>query len=526
MKWQFTKYLSSTNEIRRRSTQLLYLCFLVLLFVFMPSLRSGKTPPAQNLGTLKNNTQQLGRSNALLILEMLPKDSKAHNELSTSFSRIERLSNKNIQLINVLSSQVRNRDSVNSFFDLGLVNEYEAEQLYQSLYSYRAEILGILGIHHESVVMSLLNISKFSTNEEGKLRPFYELYFKRRSADEIQAYLNTLYVSVVNLESLCYLESSKRILAEYSAEVDISEHLIYLLEAQQISDGFSSSKNTYRYEIIGNRNNKRLYLEKLIKDQYATQEVILFNTYFNANEDKLLVKVEHMGETEYFSLTKPGAFIYFPQYEGAYRFIFEQENTLWTSDIQVYAPEKEQNNIPLALGVENTIPLPEDIADLPFELQFESTNGSVGSANKKIYIKPTQLGTLNISASCKTPYGMIRIGSYSFEVEAPRLPVLHIGNVLNGGSMSKEEILQQSKVSIKRNYSTDYQIIRFQLSVFNPQTGTSSRIFHNQGENFSASIVNMLQDVKSGDRLLIDEIVTSVGGTETITLAPYLLNIK
>lgn len=516
---------------RKRSVQILYIVFLIIILSFIPNtFREHFIDSKAEITNL--NELSLAKSNREIALfsEFIKQDPELYQDLKFRALEMERLHDQCLVYISELENKLKSVEE-KLFFSgsTALWSTNELDSLIHMVHLYRSGLIELTEYQSTTQIDSLLNIKRFIRDTEGNLVAL-DKYLGSDPQSGLR-YLEWLKLKLNSAYATALQSLEKRIVRSYN---DSRKHskikLPDIRENSSLADFF---RHAEKQEFSSQRISKSSELESIkINAQHRSSISLHDLVYYKVNfskrsENNLSIRVSHMEGDQYFSLDASGDFLYVPQTTGTYSFTFSVGNEIVRDQVYV---ERNENAVvvnefqSLFKGLQNEIQITDQLMQFSPDIAVETDNGNWSYSEGKLYVQPSNTGKTSIRIFANMPYGKILLVDGVYDVYDKPLPLFSINGALNGGDIKATNSL--NIVLLNDNPSLDqFYIKSFIINVISKSSNLQQSSFYIRGESIDQSVENIVSQLKSGDKLLCDEIEIRNSSGQIFKLAPYVLNI-
>lgn len=223
---------------------------------------------------------------------------------------------------------------------------------------------------------------------------------------------------------------------------------------------------------------------------------------------------------------KVSGYIDFQGKDGNQKLAFETEYTVFQGAATISA---DAMNV-MYIGLDN--PLSVSVPGFPPEKVNVSMPGGtlVKKGGTKFIAKVRKRGTIKVNVSVKMDDGKVKsMGSQEFRVRNIPKPIAQLGTLQNGQVSSVGTIRANANRiygSLGEGFAFEgiKYIVKDYVFLFVPRRGEPKTI-RGRGQNLNAGMKRLVSRMKSGDRILLDQIrATGPGGTRN--LAPVIITAR
>lgn len=531
MKEWFKKYFDTSADLRRRSVHVLYLIFLVIILSFIPSsFDKHKVDPQADLLELSEYSVQQANTEIKLFAQIIQDRPDLYQDLKFSALEMERLNSSCTNYLKRLIREVESKGSSVLFKDNNKanINSLEVDSLFSMLLTYRSSINELTEYTAADQLDTLLPLTKYVTDNEGKVIAINE-YFEGSNENTIN-YLKWLTVKVNKAYCIGLNNLSKSIARTFNSLDEVQLSRITSDDKQSSLRDFFKGKRTAPDIPRNTSDNGKnsISIEALHSSDLNVKDLIHFNVkYITSEDEELVVHIKSLDEDLYYNMPKEGSFFYIPQKAGNYTFSFSLGSAKLREQVYVNPPNKlmVQNDLPrLFKGVTNNLKLSEVIVENQWKILAESDNAKCSYQNGKLNIIPNNGGIMKLNIFAIMPYGKILIDKSEYEVIDYPLPSFSVNGLLNGSAFNNQSDL--NIILLNDNPGLDQFTIRsYNLTTVNTHSSNNIKTYYLRANTINTAVRSAISAMRSGDKLLFDQIKVSNTRGEIFTLSPYVLNI-
>ena len=542
----FQTYLSKENSLRQKAVNLFYLVFLILIFSFIPSGFVDSTfHTNSSLDRISNEVNQLNNTTTKYFLHLLKNEPELLLETKDRLILIDGITKNTTDYIDELKLKLIKVDKTDEygFFKFGrdentsneiMIRGKQADSLFNKLEAYKKTISEYLTPREVEEINEILPLPKYELNSDGDYVPATEFYFSRTPltvavlnlshfksrVERIKVFTHQKMVKSVLFEnaSIVPFESMKLAEGETFGDIVGNSTIQEFFEKLEPSGYLQSEKQKVEYR------KSRYYIESLTDTIHPMGKAIQYYAYFDTSGTKnLKIQVASDDGTQYFGLSKPGPFYFFPSSKGRYTFSFNNGKKTTTKKITVIDADPIIQNTRLStlyIGLDNPLNIKTSEFDENDNLEAEITDGQVIRKGEIFYARVFKKGITQVRIYSQMPYGRIKIAEKSFVIRELHKPIPSINSILSGGIVKKSNLSQFKVMSLQTDeylVDEDVYIADFDFMLVYDDYKAVVKPIKNIGSSFNAKILEALKKAEAGDILIFSNIRTlSSRGVETI----------
>jgi len=431
----FQTYLSKENSLRQKAVNLFYLVFLILIFSFIPSGFVDSTfHTNSSLDRISNEVNQLNNTTTKYFLHLLKNEPELLLETKDRLILIDGITKNTTDYIDELKLKLIKVDKTDEygFFKFGrdentsneiMIRGKQADSLFNKLEAYKKTISEYLTPREVEEINEILPLPKYELNSDGDYVPATEFYFSRTPltvavlnlshfksrVERIKVFTHQKMVKSVLFEnaSIVPFESMKLAEGETFGDIVGNSTIQEFFEKLEPSGYLQSEKQKVEYR------KSRYYIESLTDTIHPMGKAIQYYAYFDTSGTKnLKIQVASDDGTQYFGLSKPGPFYFFPSSKGRYTFSFNNGKKTTTKKITVIDADPIIQNTRLStlyIGLDNPLNIKTSEFDENDNLEAEITDGQVIRKGEIFYARVFKKGITQVRIYSQMPYGRIKI---------------------------------------------------------------------------------------------------------------------
>lgn len=500
---------SNSQKLRQKAISLLYLLFIALVFIYVPSdfldsineTNRSLEKTATELAALKSNKFiMFEKSGFGLNISNLTDSFKYRVISQTSDSAVNRIER-------IKSFLLRETGGLNEYgypakskeFDLTdhlMLNTNKATQLKKYILEFKSDIRPYLNEGQESILDSILVVQEEIVSSKGKLIPWEKFYFKKTP-----------------------LSVTQMMLSKFQSEIRLIEYLVLdkyerdFLRNVLLKSGLGDQANN----LSATGQNVNLVLKKQ-KPYFVVGEEVVINPEVegvpnDSISNKTMTARYRVGDyTQQAEVGKNGEIKFTPKVGGDYEISARYKNNEEVKmGISVFNPKPVINREELEalyLGIRNPLRIEtENISEAAIEVT--STMGQIRKINDLYYIKFDKTGEVVINVDATVEGKKVHINSRKFYVKELPLPYATLSS-LRGGEILEQNMRTQRRLLVKSDlYETDnfYNVKEFRLTRISGDGYEVNQLPKaNMTANFGPYAIEMVKKANKGDLFVFDEI--------------------
>ncbi|MFY0674975.1 MAG: hypothetical protein JXQ87_16360 [Bacteroidia bacterium] len=501
---------SNSEELRQRAISLLYLLFIALVFIYVPSdfldsindTNRSFEKTAEELSQLKKSKFIMFEKTGFGVSFKNLTDSFKYRLISgvsdSAFNRIERLKDYLIDEtggLNKYGYPAKSKEF--DLIDHLMLNSNRATNLKNWIIEYKKEIRPFLSEGQETILDSILVIKEEIQTSKGKLIPWEKFYFKKTPLSVTQMMLSK-FQSEIRLVEYLVLDKYER---DFLQDVFIKTGIAAPIKDDEgLAEGNSlilrKNKPFYR---VGEEVEIQPVIEGVSSDSITPNNI---TANYKVGD---LVKVAEVSEN--------GTIKFTPTISGEYTVNADFKGQSSTSvGISVFNPKPVINREDLEvlyLGIRNPLRIETDNLN-PNSLVVKSDLGQIRKINDLYYAKFDKKGEVTITVESNVDGKTIHVNSRKFYVKDLPLPFATL-NSLRSGEILVDNMKKQRKLFIESDlYDTEdfYNVKQFRLTRISGDRFEVNQLPRvNRTANFGPSTIEMVNKADRGDLFVFDEIV-------------------
>jgi hypothetical protein len=538
--------LSSENGLRQKAVNLFYLIFLILIFSFIPSGFVDSTFHTNtSLDLISNEVNQLNNNNAKYFLHLLKNEPELLNATKNKLILIESITTNTTAYIDSLKVLLISVDSMNKygFFKFGkeettsndiMVYGKKAASLFNKLAAYKKTMAEYLNPTEKKHLDAILPLPRYEMTSDGNKMPAEEFYFKhtplnvailnlshfKSRVERIKVYAHQKLINKTFFENASYIPFD-------DLKLGSGESISDLIGNSTIEDFFKKLElsDTLAVESATRLSRQhRYFIESLTDTIHPMGKAIEYYAYFDtAGTKNMSITVSSDDGTEYFGLSQPGSFYFFPSSRGRYTFTFNNGKRVTTKRITVIDSDPIIENTRLStlyIGLDNPLSVKTSEFDSDDNLTAVITNGQVIKKGNIFYARVFKAGITQVKIYANMSYGRIKVAEKSFIIRELQKPIPVINNLQSGGVVKKENLSQFQNMKLLTDeylIDEDVYVANFEFMLIYSDYSAIVKPIKNTGASFNRNILNALDKAKPGDILMFNNIQTlSSRGTKSL----------
>lgn len=502
--------ISNSGKLRQKAISLLYLIFIALVFIYVPSdfldsindtNRSFEQTSSQLSGLKESKFIMFEKSGFGLNIENLTDSFKYRliSEISDSaFNRIEKV--KKFLLKETGGVNKYGYPSKSKEFDVTdqlMLNSDRAKNLKRTIIDYKTKMRPYLGDGQEIILDSILVVKEEIQSSKGKLIDWEKFYFYKAP-----------------------LSVTQMMLSKFQTEIRLVEYLVLdKYERDFLQDVFIRSGMAKVYPNSDEESKgKTLILQKQKPYFTVGEEVVIDPEIEGVPKDSLTaknLKAEYkVGDlVKSIEVSETGALKFTPKIGGEYVVSAQFKNQKEVQvGISVFNPKPVINREDLEvlyLGIRNPLRIEADNIDAS-AIDVTATKGQIRKINDLYYIKFDEKGSATINVDANIDGQRVHVNSREFHVRDLPLPYATL-NSLRSGEILESNMRSQRKLFIKSDlYETNdfYNVKQFRLTRVSGDGYEVNQLPKvNRTANFGPYVIEMVKKANKGDLFVFDEIV-------------------
>jgi hypothetical protein len=538
--------LSSENGLRQKAVNLFYLIFLILIFSFIPSGFVDSTFHTNvSLDLISNEVNQLNNNNTKYFLHLLKNEPKLLNETKYKLIRIESITNNTTAYIDSLKVKLISIDKMNKygFFKFGkeettsnevMVYGKQADSLFNKLAAYKETMAEYLSPREKKYLDAILPLPRYEMTSEGIKIPAREFYFKHTPLNVTILNLSHFKSRVERIKVYAHQKLINKTFFENASSIPFDDlklgsgesisDLIGNSTIQEFFEKLELSSNLATGSTTGLSGKHRYFIESLTDTIHPMGKAIEYYAYFDtAGTKNMSITVSSDDGTEYFGLSKPGSFYFYPSSRGRYTFTFNNGKKVTTKHITVIDSDPIIENTRLStlyIGLDNPLSVKTSEFDADDNLTAVITNGQVIKKGNIFYARVYKTGITQIKIYANMSYGRIKVAEKSFVIRELQNPIPVINNLKSGGVVKKANLSQLQNMKLLTDeylIDEDVYVANFEFMLIYGDYSSIVKPIKNTGASLNRNILNALEKAKPGDILMFNNIRTlSSRGAESL----------
>lgn len=538
--------MSQENNLRQKAVNLFYLIFLILIFSFIPSGFVDTTYHTNtSLDLISAEVNQLNNTSTKYFLHLLRNEPELLMETKGKLIRIESITKNTTSYIDELKLKLIEVDKMDDFgyFKFGkeegtsnsvMIYGKQADSLFNKLHAYKKTIAEYLTPKDVEEINKILPLPTYELTSDGNYVLAAEYYFQRTPLSVAVLNLSHFKSRVERIKVYAHQKIVKQILFENASILPFEN--MKLAKDETFTDILGTSSLQEFFETIepngflanqiaaGNELRSRYYIESLTDTIHPMGRAIQYYAYFDTTGTRSLkIQVSSDDGTQYFGLSKPGSFYFYPSSKGRYTFTFKNGKKITTKKITVIDADPIIQNTRLStlyIGLDNPLNIKTSEFDENDNLTAEITDGQVIRKGEIFYARVFSKGITKIKIYAQMPYGRIKVAEKSFVIRELHKPIPSINGIISGGIVKKANISQFKVMTLQTDeYLIDEEvyIADFEFMLLYNKFSAVVQPIKNVGSSFNDQVLKGLQRAKVGDVIIFTNIRTlSSRGVETI----------
>ncbi|MFT4598473.1 MAG: hypothetical protein ACJAR8_000645 [Bacteroidia bacterium] len=538
--------MSQENNLRQKAVNLFYLIFLILIFSFIPSGFVDTTYHTNtSLDLISAEVNQLNNTSTKYFLHLLRNEPELLMQTKDKLIRIESITKNTTSYIDELKLKLIEVDKMDDFgyFKFGkeegtsnsvMIYGKQADSLFNKLHAYKKTIAEYLTPKDVEEINKILPLPTYELTSDGNYVLAAEYYFQRTPLSVAVLNLSHFKSRVERIKVYAHQKIVKQILFENASILPFEN--MKLAKDETFTDILGTSSLQEFFETIepngflanqiaaGNELRSRYYIESLTDTIHPMGRAIQYYAYFDTTGTRSLkIQVSSDDGTQYFGLSKPGSFYFYPSSKGRYTFTFKNGKKITTKKITVIDADPIIQNTRLStlyIGLDNPLNIKTSEFDENDNLTAEITDGQVIRKGEIFYARVFSKGITKIKIYAQMPYGRIKVAEKSFVIRELHKPIPSINGIISGGIVKKANISQFKVMTLQTDeYLIDEEvyIADFEFMLLYNKFSAVVQPIKNVGSSFNDQVLKGLQRAKVGDVIIFTNIRTlSSRGVETI----------
>jgi hypothetical protein len=542
----FKTHMSQENNLRQKAVNLFYLIFLILIFSFIPSGFVDTTYHTNaSLDLISAEVNQLNNTSTKYFLHLLRNEPELLMQTKDKLIRIESITKNTTSYIDELKLKLIEVDKMDDFgyFKYGkeegtsnsvMIYGKQADSLFNKLQAYKKTVAEYLTPKDVEEINKILPLPTYELTSDGNYVLAAEYYFQRTPLSVAVLNLSHFKSRVERIKVYAHQKIVKQILFENASILPFEN--MKLAKDETFTDILGTSSLQEFFETIepngflanqkaaGNELRSRYYIESLTDTIHPMGRAIQYYAYFDTTGTRSLkIQVSSEDGTQYFGLSKPGSFYFYPSSKGRYTFTFNNGKKITTKKITVIDADPIIQNTRLStlyIGLDNPLNIKTSEFDANDNLTAEITDGQVIRKGEIFYARVFSKGITKIKIYAQMPYGRIKVAEKSFVIRELHKPIPSINGIISGGIVKKANISQFKVMTLQTDeYLIDEEvyIADFEFMLLYNKFSAVVQPIKNVGSSFNDQVLKGLQRAKVGDVIIFTNIRTlSSRGVETI----------
>jgi hypothetical protein len=488
---------------------------------------------------------QLNNNNAKYFLHLLKNEPELLNATKNKLILIESITTNTTAYIDSLKVLLISVDSMNKygFFKFGkeettsndiMVYGKKAASLFNKLAAYKKTMAEYLNPTEKKHLDAILPLPRYEITSDGNKMPAEEFYFKhtplnvailnlshfKSRVERIKVYAHQKLINKTFFENASYIPFD-------DLKLGSGESISDLIGNSTIEDFFKKLElsDTLAVESATRLSRQhRYFIESLTDTIHPMGKAIEYYAYFDtAGTKNMSITVSSDDGTEYFGLSQPGSFYFFPSSRGRYTFTFNNGKRVTTKRITVIDSDPIIENTRLStlyIGLDNPLSVKTSEFDSDDNLTAVITNGQVIKKGNIFYARVFKTGITRVKIYANMSYGRIKVAEKSFIIRELQKPIPVINNLQSGGVVKKVNLSQFQNMKLLTDeylINEDVYVANFEFMLIYSDYSAIVKPIKNTGSSFNRNILNALDKAKPGDILMFNNIQTlSSRGTKSL----------
>jgi hypothetical protein len=544
-------YLSSGNGIRQKAVNLFYLIFLILIFSFIPSdFVDSAHYTNSSLDLISNDINQLNKASTNYFLHLLESEPLLYEETRDQFLEIETITKSTTKYIDNLKLELINIDKIDEygFFKNGrkeatsqelMIYGNKADSLFNKLEAFKNTISEYLSPKEVEEINNILPLRKYELTSDGNYIEADKFYFDRTPlnvsilnlshfksrVERARVYTNQKLIRTVLFENAALLPDEY--LKIFSGDIiDTKAGGTAQFFERLDSGGFLNAdarsdflKTTY-------------FIESITDSIHPVGQAIQYYAHFDSSSNQnIKITVSSDDGIQYFGLSKPGKFYFYPSSKGRYKFTFSNGTKIRTKKITVIDANPVIQNTRLStlyIGLDNPLSIKTSEFDADDNLEAAITNGQIIKKGEIFYARVFKKGITQVKIFANMPYGKIKVAEKSFVIRELHPPVPLINGTKSGDHVSVSSVSEFTQISLKTDeylVKEDVYIADFDFILIYNNHNAVIQPIKNKGATFNSHIKSAMQRAKKGDILIFSNIRTLSSRGLEVTIPSLTLTV-
>lgn len=541
--------ISKGKALRQKAIGILYLIFLSLIFMTLPSdFIDSVYKIDEAYDQYTEESAELRSANDIYALYLLASEYEAVQTTLESFLSAEEQSTrmqayidsiKNILLERkgLLKTGFPKEGSSEAASQQLMIRQQIADSLQQRLTDYAAWLKEMLPKEQQHFIDEIID-TKPQTHSNGEEAIFSAFYFDH-------APLNSAFLSLTHVKAQV-LRASQWV-SEYLLD-DLYEELGEQLteEHEQVIAIARSEEN--RSEKLGKlrellkaleeakeekRERLELTVESLSDSLYPINQILSFKANFSDSSGKPMeLTVVGPVKTDKIYLRSAGIVRYLPEYIGNYRMLFRHDNHLVEKAFRV----GESRNIleHAQIGViyceqYNAVRINSLYQQKNRNLQAKVSRGRVSLKDGIFYIWVDDPGRVTLTVHEIYDDGRLKIAEKTFEARRKNVPYATIGIFKDGTELTPDALRELKQLVVHADMTESdetYSLASFECTLIKSNQSDGVESFTNYGETFEPPLRAALSELKAGDLVVMRKIKAKSNTGNEITLNSIVIQLK
>ncbi len=547
---------SSSQKLRQKAINLLYLIFLAMIFTYISSDFVDTVQKSdQTTSILANEVKlQTNRYN-LMVMNHLQNDSSRYEDTKHQIATIDKITNVELDFIDSLKLALIDTEGFNEFgyFKGGkrevsankvMIDGNQAKKLFQRLNEYKLNISQFVEPLKADQIDSIMPLNKFEYKSGGQLVSSEKFFFSKlpltisvlnltnfkSKVELIRSFvINNTVQDAVDKTTFPLPTQLSQVIKSEDQVIGSREYIPIFLD-QVNWDSLIVYENAtvkqIRNKVVGEIKDRksRLSIESLSDSVYAVGKPVRFEFTFNDNgSTPLNIRLEDpQGNEKLFTLNKAGTFLFVPEMKGFYQLRFSSGELSGRKNIKVIdlKPILENGDIgTLYIGINNELKLRSSEFEDTEGLQARISEGKIFKRGESFYARVSEPGEVRIEVFAKMEYGFVKIADKKYVVRNLNPPIATLANKEQATKISMAELEAAKALSIRSDellVNEQFYISDFELTIIYNNHTAILRPIPNKGNTLNALSIDALSKAEPGDIVMFNKIkAKSSLGTDT-----------
>ncbi|MFT5724975.1 MAG: hypothetical protein ACI9JN_002098 [Bacteroidia bacterium] len=554
---------SSSQKLRQKAINLLYLIFLAMIFTYVSSdFVDAIQKSDQTTSILGREVEMQTNRYNLIVLNHLKNDSVSYHRTKHKIAAIDAKTSSELDFIDSLKFTLIAKEGFNAFgyFKGGkrevisnevMIEGAQAAHLFDRLKTFKLDISQFVEASKVDQIDSIMPLSSFEYKSDGQLIDAKKFYFSK----------HPLTVSVMNLTMFkSQLELVRSYIVNNTVEEAITEST-YPLPAQL------SRAITADHEGLGSRDYLPVFLDQINWDSFIVYEAIRDKNkraQAELNKQKNLVTIESLSDSVYavgkpirfdfgfdttsgrpvtielldpvglektFVLNGPGTFLFVPETKGFYEMRYSNGITSGRKNIKVLdlKPILETGLMgTLYIGINNQLNLRTSEFEDTEGLQARISKGQILKKGKSFYARVTKEGQVRVEVFAQMSYGFVRIADKQYVVRKLNPPIATLQDQKQTTTISTGDLSTAKSLKVKSDellVEEEYYISNFEMTIIYNGHTAILRPIPNVGNFLNSNSLEALSKASEGDIIMFNNIKAKSSLGTDIELRPLTYTI-